>query len=67
MTEMEMQSLRIVLADLAFPAQRWEIITKADWYGADAGMTHRLQQLPTRARPYRDLRELIRTLNELDA
>ncbi|HEY1574677.1 MAG TPA: hypothetical protein VGG05_25325 [Pseudonocardiaceae bacterium] len=65
MTEMEMQSLRIVLADLTFPARRWEIITKADWYGADAVTTHRLHQLPARPKPYRDLRELIRTLNEL--
>ncbi|HEX5120192.1 MAG TPA: hypothetical protein VFW65_33825 [Pseudonocardiaceae bacterium] len=67
MTETEMQSLRIVLADLAFPARRWEIITKADWYGADAVTTLRLRRLPARTRPYRDLRELMRTLNELEA
>ncbi|HEX3591299.1 MAG TPA: hypothetical protein VHV74_16895 [Pseudonocardiaceae bacterium] len=67
MTETEMQSLRIVLADLTFPAQRWEIITQADWYGADAVTTHWLRQLPSRAQPYRDIRDLMRALNDIAA
>jgi hypothetical protein len=63
MTEVEIQSLRRVLDGLTFPAQRWEIITKAGWYGADAVTTARLQQLP--ARPYRDLRDVLLRLDEI--
>ena len=65
MTEMEQQSLRLVLDGLVFPAQRWEIITKADWYGADSMTTHRLRQLPVRTQPYRDLRDVLTALDEL--
>ncbi|HEY3750169.1 MAG TPA: DUF2795 domain-containing protein [Pseudonocardiaceae bacterium] len=65
MTESERQSLHFVLDGLAFPAQRWEIITQADWYGADAVTTQRLRRLPPRGRPYRDLRDVMTTLDEL--
>ncbi|HVV20476.1 MAG TPA: hypothetical protein VHF06_13645 [Pseudonocardiaceae bacterium] len=67
MTEAEQQSLRFVLDGLVFPAQRWEVITKADWYGADAVTAHRLRQLPVRTHPYRDLRDVLTTLDEIRA
>lgn len=53
------RTLRFVLAGLDFPAQRWEIITKADTYGADSMTTQRLRRLPPREEPYRDLDEVL--------
>jgi len=67
MTDMERQSLRFVLDGLTFPAQRWEIITTADLYGADAATTDRLRRLPSRNRPYRDLRDIVTTLDDMAA
>lgn len=62
MNETERRSLRLVLGDLSFPAHRWEVITAAGWYGADAVTIRRLQTLPVRDRPYRDLRDLVTAL-----
>lgn len=63
MTETEEQSLRVALDGLPFPAQRWEILTRADWYGADFGTAQRLRRLPSRAEPYRNLRDVVTTLD----
>lgn len=62
MTELDKQSLCFVLADLTFPAQRWEVLTQADLYGADAVTRERLRQLPTRSTPYRDMQDIIDAL-----
>jgi uncharacterized protein DUF2795 len=63
MIERDARSLRAVLAGLVFPAWRWEIVTRAGWYGADARTTDRLRRLP--ARPYRDLRDIMATLDDI--
>jgi hypothetical protein len=62
MTELDKQSLCFVLADLTFPAQRWEILTQADLYGVDAVTRERLRLLPTRSTPYRDMQDIIDAL-----
>jgi hypothetical protein len=61
--ERDQRSLRFVLAGLDFPARRWEILTAADWYGADAPTKRLLHTLPARDRPYRDLRDVITALD----
>jgi hypothetical protein len=40
------QRLRHVLAGLAFPAQRWQVIAEAEHYGADARTRQELRVLP---------------------
>src|SRR6185369_15574441 len=40
------QRLRHVLAGLAFPAQRWQVIVEAEYYGADARTRQELRALP---------------------
>jgi hypothetical protein len=62
MTELDKQSLYFVLADLTFPAQRWEILTQADMYGVDGVTRERLRLLPTRSAPYRDMQDIIDAL-----
>lgn len=56
-------TLSAVLDGLAFPAQRWQILTQADMYGADAATLDRLLRLPRRQRAYRDLRDVMSTLD----
>jgi hypothetical protein len=63
MTEIERQSLRVILAEVVFPARRWEIITAADMYGADGGTRQRLRRLPLRDRPFRSLRDVVEALD----
>ena len=63
MTELDKQSLCFVLADLAFPAQRWEILTQADMYGVDGVTRERLRLLPSRSAPYRDMQDIIESLD----
>lgn len=62
LTDIEKQSLRFVLDGLSFPAERWEIVAAADFYGADVHTSRRLRNLPPRDRPYRDLQEVLRAL-----
>lgn len=64
-SETDQHALRLILAELRFPLQRWEIITAADWYGADADTTQRLRALPVHDRPYRDLGELMTALDHV--
>ena len=56
------QALRSVLAELRFPAERWQIITSADLWGADAATCERLRALPLRTQPYRDVQEVMDAL-----
>lgn len=63
MTEIEKQSLRFILDGLAFPARRWEIVTTADLYGADAVTRQRLRRLPLRDKPFRDIQEIVDALD----
>lgn len=69
MTEWEQndQPLCFVLAELDFPARRWEILTEADIYGADIVTTRRLRRLPPREQPYRDLGDVLDTLARTSA
>lgn len=67
MNETEQRSLGFVLRGLEFPAHRWEILTAAQWYGADETTTRRLRALPARDHPYRDLGELVATLEQTGA
>jgi hypothetical protein len=63
MTDNEKRSLRYVLDGLMFPAQRWEIVTTADMYGADASTRERLQALPLRNQPFRSLQDVVDALD----
>lgn len=62
LSDVEKQSLRFVLDGLTFPAERWEIVAAADFYGADVHTSRRLRGLPLRNRPYRDLQDVLRAL-----
>ena len=53
------QSLRFVLDGLDFPAERWQILTQADIYGADSVTVQRLRRLPSRVDSYRDLGDVL--------
>jgi hypothetical protein len=41
-------SLRQVLRGLSYPAERWQIITQAELFGADVATRSRLHDLPKR-------------------
>ncbi|HEX3590110.1 MAG TPA: hypothetical protein VHV74_10785 [Pseudonocardiaceae bacterium] len=62
MNETDKQSLRFILDGLTFPAERWQILTAADLYGADVATCQRLRMLPVRNHPYRDLQDVVRAL-----
>jgi hypothetical protein len=49
-----------ILADLHFPAQKWEVITCAEIWGVDLETRRRLYGLPVRT--FRDLREVVDAL-----
>lgn len=38
-----------ILSDVAFPAEKWQITTCADVYGADVGLRRKLYSLPARS------------------
>lgn len=40
--------IRQVLAGLRFPAQRWQVIAQAHYYGAGSGYSFALNRLPAR-------------------
>jgi hypothetical protein len=65
MIEPSAQSLRIVLAELRFPAERWEIITTADMYGVDAATCELLRRLPLRSKPYRNIQDVVDALDSI--
>jgi uncharacterized protein DUF2795 len=52
-----------VLAGLAFPAERWQVIAQAQYYGAGPAYSTELTQLP--ARTYHSLREVAIALGRL--
>jgi hypothetical protein len=53
--------LTVILADLAFPARWWQIITVANLYGADRITRAALARLPERSE-YHDVRDLAHAL-----
>jgi len=53
--------IRQVLAGLAFPAHRWQVIAQAHYYGAGSAYTVALGQLP--ARIYYSVAEVAAQLN----
>jgi Protein of unknown function (DUF2795) len=65
MIEPSVQSLRIVLAGLRFPAERWEIVTTADMYGVDAATCELLRRLPLRSGPYRNIQDIVEALGSV--
>lgn len=56
--------VRRVLEGLEFPAQRWQIIAHADFYGVDGVTGERLRRLPPRV--YRDCGQVLRALQHPD-
>lgn len=52
-----------VLVGLTFPAQRWQLIAQAQYYGAGPAYTAELTQLP--ARTYQSMREVAAELARL--
>jgi hypothetical protein len=64
MAQLASYSIRFVLDELDFPAERWEIVTAAERYGADAGTCEWLRRLPLRAEPYQHIQEIIDALDE---
>jgi len=57
------QAVRQVLRGLHYPAERWQVITQAELYGADVGTRERLHELPTRR--YRSCTDVAAELDEL--
>ncbi len=57
----EAPTLEEILRDLTYPAQKWEITTCADIYGADLRTRRELYGLP--ARSYEDPQDIARALD----
>jgi Protein of unknown function (DUF2795) len=55
------RTVRQVLSGLTYPAQRWQIVTQAELYGADVETRLELEALP--ARQYRDPKEITAALD----
>ena len=54
------QVVRQVLRGLTYPAERWQVITQAELYGADIETTSRLHDLPMRR--YRSTSDVTKAL-----
>ena len=54
------ERLGAVLADLAFPARRWQVLAVSDLYGVDTATRALLEQLPERH--YHSLAEIVGVL-----
>ena len=54
--------LRYVLDGLTFPVDRWELIARAEHYGADAASLHDLHALPPRR--YGSLTDVINAITD---
>lgn len=50
-----------VLQDLTYPAEKWQIVTQAELYGADVTMREELHELPMRE--YGNMAEIAEALN----
>jgi hypothetical protein len=55
------QRLRHVLAGQRFPAERWQLIAGAEFYGADTQSRHELHALPPKR--YASLAEVLATIS----
>jgi hypothetical protein len=53
-----------VLAGLAFPADRWQVLAHVDHYGPDRGTRHLFWQLPEQS--YRSIGAVLAALGALD-
>jgi len=56
-------AIQQVLVGLTFPAQRWQLIAQAHYYGAGPAYTTELGQLPERT--YQSMREVVAELAQL--
>jgi hypothetical protein len=56
------ERLRYVLDGLTFPVDRWELIARAEHYGADAATLHDLQALPSQR--YGSLTDVITAITD---
>lgn len=62
------QRVRQVLRGLHFPAEKWQIVTQAEIYGADARTRDQLYQLPMREyRSWSEVAELVASNNQAPA
>lgn len=50
-THTDLERIRCVLADLSFPAAKWQVITHAEAYGADSTTRSDLWSLPVGSYP----------------
>jgi hypothetical protein len=58
------QVVRQVLRGLRFPAEKWQIVTQAELYGADATTRDQLYRLPMRE--YRNWSDVAATMADDD-
>lgn len=58
---MDAQGVRQVLHGLHFPAEKWQVITQAELYGADVETRYQLHGLPMRC--YRNSAEVTAALD----
>jgi hypothetical protein len=63
MDQQATEIVRQVLAGLAFPAEKWQIVTQADLYGADTRTRQLLLGLPVRE--YRSPTDISSTLERI--
>jgi hypothetical protein len=56
------KTLEQVLSGLNYPAEKWQIVTQAEIYGADGGTRARLRALPLRS--YLDCADVTRFLTD---
>lgn len=63
MDEQATEIVRQVLAGLPFPAEKWQIVTQADLYGADTHTRQLLLGLPVRE--YRSPTDISNTLERI--
>jgi len=56
----DVQRISDVLADLCYPAQKWQVLAEADHYGADSASRSQLWALP--AGTYPDLDSVLEEL-----
>lgn len=61
-TAERVKTLEQVLSGLTYPAEKWQIVTQAELYGADGGTRARLRALPLRS--YRDCADVTRFLTD---
>jgi hypothetical protein len=61
--ELDASGIRAVLDGMQFPAQRWQVVAQAHYYGAPCACSARLAGLPVRT--YRDANDVAAELRKL--